>query len=228
VLVMSDLHFGAFPISQFDSQLALISHRLITLRQEVLTHYDFRELLIVYLGDGPDHDSMRAGSTLTAMLGIRLAKFAIGQKGFWDHVRVEAVAANYGNPNYEENLDILTLQSLQQAADGAIPVGFDPKNPFIRRIALNDNFAGLLYHGQGLRSNVSTENRIRGWMRSHLFPFSVVMMGHDHKMEQWEVGSVHFLRTGSMIGKTEEPPRWWLFGVGNSRAQTWSYKLDLS
>lgn len=250
VLAMSDMHFGRENTKQFDNRLSHISERLAAVR-DILSSYDFEELVICMLGDMVDgsgiygtqpHDQeISDAREQVDGLSRRLQSWLIEQQeSIWGKIRVECVAGNHGRGSKfaaaTENWDIALYDRLRKDLDGKISINYSTRDPFLRKIQANKWHNILLYHGHGMQARTTVDGRIRNWATSQLSPFSIVMMGHLHTMEYWRLNSIHFMRTGTMLVNDDyarskgydSTNEWWIFGCDKKRAVTWRFGLDLT
>jgi len=252
LLLMSDIHHGKETnFDQTAARFTKIGERLAA-RRDDLPAYAFDELIVAYLGDGPDgsgiypgqshHQAVSDARQQATELADILTAFLIQQQRHvnWGSIRVEGIAGNHGRSSKHnaegENYDILTLDLLARQCREHVPINYNPKDPFLRKIMLRGPHAGLLYHGHGLRSIAATTGRIKSWATSALYPFSLVALGHLHTTEYYRVNTIHFLRSGTMVRDDgyaaqlgyQSVNEWWLCGLGTERALTWQFRIDLT
>jgi DNA polymerase II small subunit/DNA polymerase delta subunit B len=222
----------------------------------LLSDYEFSELVFAIPGDANDgtgiyptqtfHQEINNVEEQAYLLSHILADFFVWQKRVWGNVRVEGVPGNHGRGgkfiHEAANWDMVLYHFLGlRLKEHSIPVNINDKgNPFIRKIQLrNHNY--LLYHGHGIRMYqqipwYGISQRILRWHNSSLAPFETVLMGHFHTCQMVTVNKVSIFLSGTPVTSddwalqelgAESEPRWWLFGVSDSRPVTWRFALDL-
>lgn len=171
VLVASDLHFGkstpTYSPEVFMIRLGKLDTKLRRIR-ELLSSYDFDELVIALLGDANDgsdiyptqvhYQEISNVEEQAALLADLLARFARRQAETWGKVRIEAVPGNHGRSgrfaHEAANWDITCYRYLEMLtrSDEAISVHFENpgRDPFLRVMNVYGH-GYLIYHGHDIR-----------------------------------------------------------------------------
>lgn len=233
-----------------------LGKRLARIR-DLLAGYDFDELVIAIAGDANDgtdiyptqthHQDESDVQKQAKDLSKLIANLARSQLDIWDNVRIECVPGNHGRGGWRAheaaNWDITTYNYTEFLLENdGIPVNQNAEgDPFIRKFQVRKHNY-LLYHGHAIRSygNIPWYGmmlRVVRWSISKLAPFEVAMMGHFHTCGLWPINNVDVMIAGTMVTDDdwslqtfglEAVPKWWLFGISDSRPITWQYRLDLT
>lgn len=257
---MTDIHYGrqtlTFNPAICATRIARIGDRLTRIR-DLLSDYDFDELIIMLGGDANDGTDIYANqSTEQAISDVNqqalrlsaiLEDFARSQLSLWKSVRFECVPGNHGRAGsraaVSANWDIVCYNYLRLGLKGSgIQVGINGAgtDPFIRKVAIRGHNY-ILYHGHDIRTFASIPwyglmLRVLRWYSTGLGPFDAAIFGHFHSFGLWPVNRIRILESGTMITDDgwalrtfgwESTAQWWLFGVSNSRAMTWQFPIDV-
>ena len=246
---------NSYSPQKFITRMDAVGKRMVRIKNLLGDDYKLTELVVSIAGDANDgtgiYKTQDHHQTITDVekqandLANILTKWLLWQKRVWGSVRVEAVPGNHGRAGQfaheASNWDRTCYRYLSKNLKGQIEVNFeDADNPFIRKFRVRGHDY-LLYHGHDIRSYANIPYygimvRVLRWSASRLAPFDVVLMGHFHTCSLWPINKYDVLLSGTMATDDEwslqtfgleAVPRWWMFGVSDSRPTTWMYRLDL-
>jgi predicted phosphodiesterase len=229
--------------------------RLERIHQLLSASYQIDELVVALLGDVNDgseiyptqahhqeiSDPLRQAWEFAGFLAewLRAAQRVFGA------VRVEAVPGNHGRGGSKRiaeaaNWDLACYHYLAlHLAGTGIGVGYGEDDPFMRILEVRGH-RFLLYHGHAIRMYQTIPwyglmQRMLRW-RTALGPFAALCCGHFHAFGEMDVNGTRLLLTGTLVTDDQwalqtlglnSANRWHLFGVGDKRAITWRFDLDL-
>lgn len=243
MLVASDLHFGkrtpSYDPEEFIRRLGHLETKLGRIR-ELLSSYDFDELVVTILGDANDgsdiyptqvhHQAISNVEEQAALLADLLARLGRQLATRWGRVRFECVPGNHGRggrfAHEAASWDIVAYRylALLTRNDDNIQVIFEnpDRDPFLRVMNVYGH-GYLLHHGDTIRSwgGIPWYGMVLRLMRwstaSSLPPWSIGLMGHFHTFGEWSFNRLTVKATGTMVTDDE----WSLRTFGWESAPRW-------
>jgi len=243
VLAMSDLHFGkataTYNPDVFRKRLARLGERLGRIH-DLLSDYEFDELVIACLGDAndgtdiyatqPHHQAISNVEEQAIELARLLDKFGVSQADVWGKVRWECVPGNHGRSGARAaeaaNWDIVAYRYLAMLnRDDRVQVHVPEQrhgDVFLRLMRIY-NHGYLLYHGHDIRSYATIpwygmSRRLMMWSISKkVAGWQVGLMGHFHTSGMWRINRLQMLLTGTMVTDDE----WALRTLGWESSNSW-------
>ncbi len=245
VLTISDIHYGkqtsTYNPKVFVKRLDKLLEKLIRIKEEHLSSYDFDKLVVCILGDINDGNNIYPGqATEQAITNVEqqadeisrlLSNFLTELKKVWGEVEVECVPGNHGRggqgAHTAANWDITCYRYLKYRLEKEnIQVNFNEAKDglpvFIRQVKIRKH-QFLLYHGHAIRSYASIPwyglaNRTMRWQSTDaLGRADVYLMGHFHTGGFWPINNYELFLSGTMVTDDE----WALQTLGWESSDHW-------
>lgn len=197
----------------------------------------------------PHHQAITNVEQQAREVAHLLHRFFVEQGEVWGQVSVHCVAGNHGrafrsNSHEAANWDMVAYCYMELLSHNNPHVTVHiPTDPFLQ--VLNIFGHGILMtHGHFIKSYLGIPwygiiRRLLQWSATRAIPrWDVAVMGHFHSCGDWAINSQQsMMLSGAMptddewalqLLGVETVPSWWLFGVSESRAQTWQWKLNIA